>query len=161
MKYVILLLFTVNVFSQIQLGQTQDLQINISVDPVATYNEKSPNLDVNLELVNYGHYVKAGVQILPALLGGYVDVTMTNGFNITVGRFKPLRSYLGARTGLIFRTNNTYPLIGFEGGLSLPVNNTIIIGLRSTYDNRKDMKAFHWPVIWRASGFLVLSIKLG
>jgi len=160
MKYIFLLLFTVNVSSQIQFGQTQDIQTSVSIDPYASYKEKSLNIDLAIELINYFHYVKASAQHFGALKGNYTDLVLTNGINITYGRFNPIRYYIGVRSGLVFRNNNTYPLVGLEGGLSLPVNKTIALGLRSTYDNRQDMKAYHWPVIWRASGFVTFAIKL-
>jgi hypothetical protein len=119
--------------------------ITVGIDPSATVKEKSPNLYASLELVSYWKYVNLNMQFLPDLQGGYLDYGGSFGLNLTSGYFSEMRYYSGVRMGMIKRGFNadrtyTYPLIGFEGGVTRKLSNKIVVGVRATGDYRSDFK---------------------
>lgn len=131
----------------------------IAVDPSATIKENSPNLVAELELVTYRFYVKASVQTLPDLEGGYFDYGGAVGFNIFLNRWKTTRTYYGARLGTIRRGGNGYPLVGFEGGIDFDITQEVFIGLRGTGDYREDFKYWGGDAEIRYSGFIRVGLK--
>jgi hypothetical protein len=82
-------------------GTKEYFTASISVDPNATIKESSPNLVAELELVNYWMYVKASIQVLPDLEGGYFDYGGGLGLNLYLDRFETIRTYAGGRLGVI------------------------------------------------------------
>lgn len=145
--------------AQIQFGKKEYFNVSLSIDPSATIKEESPNVVGEIELVNYGIYVKAGVQTLPGLQGGYTDTTGAFGLNVTTGPFEDFRFYTGVRLGFIFRGEYTYPLAGAEGGVDYNVNDDIFVGLRSTYDQREDFMYSGAEPSARFSGFVRVGYK--
>jgi hypothetical protein len=146
----------------IRFGEKENFTASLSVDPMATIKEKSPNVVAEIELVSYWKYVKASVQVLPSLQGGYLDLAGGLGLNLTSGYFEQMRYYGGIRLGVIKRgftedETYTYPLFGFEGGINYNVTDKFFIGIRATSDYRSDFKYSGAKPFYRNSGF----VKLG
>lgn len=116
---------------------------NVLIDPTATIKEQSPNLVAEVGLVSGIKQIKAGVQILYGLEGGYIDLTGTIGVNIPIDFWKRLRVSSGVRLGVIKRgykdsKTYTYPLFGVEGNVSYMLTDNFGLIFRTTYDRRED-----------------------
>lgn len=139
--------------------------ISLAIDPSASIKEKSPNVVVELELVSYWKYVKASVQVLPDLKGGYIDLTGGFGGNVILDRFSRARVYSGVRLGFIKRgfTSDktfTYPLAGVEGGINYNLSESFYVGVRGTGDYRSDFKYSGAEPSMRYSGFVKIGFNL-
>ena len=140
-------------------GSKEYFTASMSIDPGATIKEGSPNLVAELELVNYWFYVKASVQTLPDLEGGYFDYGGGLGFNVFLDRWENIRTYYGGRLGVIKRDGNSYPLAGFESGIDFSISDSMFIGLRGTGDYREDFKYWGGEPEIRYSGFIRVGFK--
>ena len=158
-KLLSVLLLTSVSFAQVDFGKKEYFTFSVGIDPTATIERKSPNLVAEIELVEKSFYIKAGVQILPALEGGYIDYAGGAGINITSGIFEEFRYYGGVRLGVIKRESYSYPLFGFEGGIDYNISESTFIGLRSTYDKRTDFEFWGGETEYRLSGFIRLGVK--
>lgn len=139
--------------------------INILADPSASIKERSLNVVFEIEHISYWKYVKANIQVLPSLKGGYLDVTGGFGVNLTSGYFDEVRYYSGIRLGVIKRgftedETYTYPLVGFEGGIDFKITEKLVLGLRGTGDYRSDFKYSGADASMRYSGFIKFGFKL-
>lgn len=148
--------------SQVRFEDKEYFTASLSVDPMATIKEKSPNLVAEVELVSYWKYVKANLQVLPDLKGGYLDLAGEFGVNLTSGYFEKFRYYGGIRLGCIQRgftegQNYTYPLVGYSAGINYNLSNKVFVGVRGTGDYRSDFKYWGGAPVVRYSGF----VKLG
>jgi hypothetical protein len=163
-KLLLAILFVSMTASAQQFGQSEYFTASIYVDPAGSVKENGINLGSEIELVNYGMYVKAGFQSFDALTGGYMDLTGAGGVNVTWGIFEEVRTYAGIRLGFIkrgYKVNDpqTYPLFGLEGGVDYSVTDNFFVGLRSTYDYRED---FIWSGSneeYQFSGFVRAGFK--
>jgi len=158
-KLLSVLLLTSASFAQVDFGKKEYFTFSVGIDPTATIERKSPNLVAEIELVEKAFYIKAGVQILPALEGGYFDYTGAAGFNLETGLFNEFRYYGGVRLGVIKRESYSYPLFGFEGGLDYNISESVFIGLRATYDKRTDFEFWGGETENRLSCFGRLGVK--
>jgi hypothetical protein len=140
-------------------GTKEYFTASISVDPNATIKESSPNLVAELELVNYWMYVKASIQVLPDLEGGYFDYGGGLGLNLYLDRFETIRTYAGGRLGVIKRGGESYPLAGYEAGIDFNLTETMFIGLRGTGDYREDFQYWGGEAETRYSGFIRVGFK--
>ena len=165
-KLIIALLLVSNItFGQIRFLRGESFNVSIAVDPSASIKEKSPNLVFEIEALSSDVYVKSNLQILPALLGGYSDISGGIGLNLTSGYFSKIRYYGGVRMGLIFRgftegRTYTYPLIGIEAGINHYISSNTFIGIRATGDYRSDFKYSGAPSSIRYSGFIKVGFNL-
>ena len=163
-KLLLAILFVSMTASAQQFGQSEYFTASMYVDPAGSVKEKGINLGAEIELVNYGMYVKAGFQSFEALEGGYFDLAGAGGVNVTWGIFEEVRTYGGIRLGFIKRgykvnDSQTYPLFGFESGIDYNVTDNFFIGLRATYDYRED---FIWSGAneeYQFSGFVRAGFK--
>lgn len=140
-------------------GKSRYFTASVSIDPSATIKEKSPNLVGEIEVVNACFYVKASVQVLPALKGGYIDYGGAVGLNFQSGYFDNIRYYTGVRMGTIRREMYGYPLIGFEGGVDVQLTDKLFIGFRGTGDYRSDFKYSGADPEMRFSSFGRIGVK--
>jgi len=135
-----LLLTTIVKAQQIRFGDKEYSNISISVDPYASYKEKSPNLTFEFEYVCYFLYIKPSVQIFPALEGGYIDTAVGLGLTLIQGYEENWRLYGGIRLGHNWRGSEDYPLFGWELGIDKRITDRFSIGIGSTLDWREDFK---------------------
>lgn len=142
--------------AQFQFGKQEKFKYSLSVDPTATWKEKSPNLVGEIELENYWMYVKGTVQVLPALKGGYIDAGMGVGLNFTSGQFENVRYYAGGRLCLVNRGGTVYPLAGYEFGMTFKIGEKLFVGGRITGDWREDFKYTGGDPAVRHSGYLTI-----
>jgi len=147
-----------------QFGTSEYFTASAYVDPAGSIAETGINFGAELELVNYGMYVKAGFQSFDKLEGGYFDVAGAGGVNVTWGIFEEVRTYAGIRLGFIKRgykvnDSQTYPLFGFESGIDYNVSESFFVGLRSTYDYRSDFLWSGAKEEYQFSGFVRAGFK--
>ena len=138
---------------------------SILIDPSATVKEKSPNIVVEIELESGWKYIKANAQLLHALEGGYADMCGNIGINKRFGYFSKTRLFTGIRLGLIKRgfkegKTYTYPLFGYEAGVSYQLMDYISIIIRTTIDKRSDFLYSGADPSYRLSNFIGISLKL-
>lgn len=161
----VLTLLSLSIQSQnIHFVDDEYFTASIAVDPSATMKEDSPNVAFEVELVSYWKYVKANVQVLPGLEGGYLDLTGGFGANLTHGHFNKVRYYGGARLGVIKRGMDsgdtcTYPMAGFEGGIDVKITKSLFLGVRATGDWREDFLYTGGEPGMRYSGFGRIGFK--
>ena len=160
-----LLMFSLILFASISIAQPQLIdgeyfRFRVGLDPVATYKEKSPNINLNIELIESFFYVSGGMQFLPDLEGGYVDYAGAGGLNFSWNRWQEIRMYGGIRIGTIYRGSSQYPLFGYEGGVDFKVANKVFLGLKGTFDNRKDFRFSGAEPEYLFSGFVVVVIEI-
>lgn len=140
--------------SRLRFNDKEYFNISMSIDPTASYKEKSIDIAAEIEYVGL-IYAKAGFEFLPGLNPNYFDVHGAMGLNCVLGRFDPTRIYAGIRLGRIFRENKSRgELFGLETGVDIPITETLFIGARATYDYRNDGVVLGWQPFWRASGFI-------
>ena len=156
----LLLLISLNTYSQISMFERKFTAVNIMADPYASYKEGGINIGGEIEYVGEWGYVKTGVQTFAVLDGGYIDWTNAMGINLKLGYFDHQRIYFGGRGGWIIRGGNPYPTVGVEGGYDYIFDSGFIIGLRSTYDYREDFKYWGGEGEFRPSGFIKIGFKL-
>ena len=141
-----------------QLNKNEYFTSSLVVDPVASIKEKG--LDVGAEIEYVGLiYAAARVENFEALQGGYTSVTGAIGINFTSGHFNTWRYYVGGRGGVVFRNGAKNGVAGVEAGIDYAFDSGFFIGLRAAYDNRGDMKALNWPVIWRENGYIRIGYR--
>ena len=156
---IVLILLSLSIQSQnIHFVDDEYFTASLAVDPSASLKEDSPNVAFEIELVSYWKYVKANVQVLPGLEGGYLDLTGGFGANLTHGKFDKVRYYGGVRLGVIKRGMDegetcTYPMWGLEGGIDVKLTDSFFIGVRTTGDWREDFLYTGGEPGLRYSGF--------
>jgi hypothetical protein len=163
-----LLLFTSIINAQlIKAIDEEYTSIAFSIDPYASYKEKSINLSTEIILTSYFGYVKAGVQIFPGLTGGYYDITGGFGLNQKFSIFGiETKLYEGIRLGFNHRGQSidykpyTGPLFGIDIGFDININSNSTLGLKITNDWREDMKYSGANSKWIQSIFLTFTTKL-
>jgi hypothetical protein len=145
--------------SGLRFNDQEIFNVSMSIDPKASFNEKSIDLVAEIEYVGI-LYVKAGIEYFPGLEPSYFDIHGALGINGIIGRFNPTRLYAGIRLGRIFRENKSRgELFGLESGIDFPITEKLFIGARATYDYRNDGIPLGWSSYWRASGFIRIGIK--
>jgi len=159
MKHILfLLLFSTIASAQFRLNETESFNIGIIIDPYASY--KNSGLNIGAEIEYKGKiYTRAGVTIFPKLEDGYTDITGAVGIVFTSGYFETTTYYAGGRLGVIIReaANAT---AGVEAGIDHKLSDSIILGIRGTYDYRSDWKFYGADNGMQYSTFIKLGIKL-
>lgn len=162
-KILLLTLFiTVSANAQFFLRLHDTITTNISfvVDPAASKKESGLNIGAEINYTEKAIYIHTGIQSFTVLEGGYYDWTTSGGIAFKIKGSKLFKLYTGPRLGFILREKYPYPTWGVEAGMDITVLKIIVIGLRSTYDDRQDFKYYGAPNEWRLSGFVKLGIKI-
>lgn len=164
MRKLLLIIFTMLLTSsvassQFKFGQQERFRVAAFVDPTASLKEKSPCFGAELELEAHFIYIKASMQLLPGLEGGYTDAAGGMGLNFTNGIFEDTRVYAGIRLGHIWRKDQGYPLFGWEGGINFNIgpSKTTYIGVSGTLDWREDFLFTGAEPEYQPSGY----VKIG
>lgn len=162
--FLAMLLMSSLIHAQVRFIDKEYFISSISIDPLASVKESSPNIVLELGLVSYWKYINVNIQILSELKGGYMDFGGTFGINLTTGRFDNIRYYSGLRLGQIKRGLSeekvyTYPLVGGEAGIDIKLSETYYVGVKGTGDYRTDFKYSGANPEIRYSGFVKLGIK--
>ena len=156
MKKLILILLTTASFAQ--------TQINVIVDPYATYKDGFINIGAEIETISKSLYIKAGATAFTALEPLYLDFYGGIGYTKQVGKFDKLRLFTGAKAGVIYRETapSLYPIVGGEIGLSQQITERLIIGCKMSHDYRGDTEFWgeHLKIRWISSGFVFVSFRL-
>ena len=150
--------------SQISMGEVKHKQINIILDPYASYKEKGINIGGEFEYVSDAIYLKAGTTLFPGLEPIYIDAYVGGGVNFKYGHFDKFRMFTGIKVGYIYRESapTLYPIFGIEAGMSHELSESVSIGAKMSYDNRQDAKFWDDQLnsYWRYSGFVFVTLKL-
>lgn len=165
MKYILLLLFVTNVaLAQVNFGEVKHNQINLNVDPYASYQNNGIHINGEFEALLNEVYLKAGYTNFIALTPAYHDFYAGFGTNFKVGYFDDFRIFTGIKAGWIIRQGAPamYPLLGLEGGLQQRLTDNISIGAKLAYDYRGDTEFWseELKIQYVLSGHLTLTIKL-
>lgn len=146
--------------AQVRFIDKEYFTTSIAVDGGASMKEGGIDIVGEIELVSYWKYVKVNVQSFAVLYGGYTDVAGGFGINLTPGIFDKWRLYAGGRLGLISRGQYIFPLVGSEVGVDYNFRNSnMFVGLRGTYDYRKDFQFSGAPASMRYSSFIRIGTK--
>jgi hypothetical protein len=164
MKKLIILsltLLSINSFSQIALGESQFTAVNVLVNPMVTINKGGANLQIELERVENGIYIKTFLEMLSTKDETLAIIGASSGVNFKFGYFDNYRLYAGGKINFIRRNGNTYPSYGGEIGFDHILDNGLIIGIRGSIDWREDLK-FYSPSYepdWKGGAFIKLGWK--
>jgi hypothetical protein len=144
--------------AQFRINETESFNLGIIIDPYASY--KNSGLNIGAEIEYKGKvYTRAGVTIFPKLEDGYTDIIGAVGIVFTSGYFETMQYYAGGRLGVIIR-EVANASAGVEAGIDYNLSDSIILGIRGTYDYRSDWKFYGADNGMQYSTFIKLGIKL-
>lgn len=139
-------LFALTVHSQIISFPNEDrLQIGIWTDP--TFTDKGAQFGVDATGVMRWGFVGASLSNYSNLGNvGYTDLVGQLGVNFHLANFEPVRYYIGARLGYMWRGNGGYPLAGGLAGFDICLSKyyakvKLYVGLKFWTDYREDQEA--------------------
>ncbi|HQZ26469.1 MAG TPA: hypothetical protein PLD18_14310, partial [Flavobacterium sp.] len=138
----LLLLITLKATAQQQfrLNKTDSFNLAVVIDPNASISENGLNIGAEIEY-NGTVYTRAGVTTFSKLKDGYTDIIGAFGIVFTSGYFEKTTYYSGIRLGVIIR-KEANATAGLEGGIDHKITDSIILGIRGTYDYRSDWQFY-------------------
>jgi hypothetical protein len=150
----ILLISTIS-FSQIHLHDKDRYSIHLLTDnAVFQKGIFYGGVEFNAEFSN-GIYVRPQIHYA-SLKDGYLETSAGMGLNLALNN---VNFYSGLKLGLINRAR-TYPLFAIEAGIEIPINNTLRIGVRGSYDSRGDSNFYEGKsCVWNTQGYLIININ--
>lgn len=125
--------------------------ISLITNPYASYKEKGMYIGAEVEYVG-NLYVRAGVDNFSVLEDGYTSFIGGIGINQMYGFDDQIRTYAGARLGVIKRASGN-GTAGVEVGIDYNFNGWLI-GTRVSYDYKSDQEFYYYPDYLKFSGFL-------
>jgi hypothetical protein len=156
----LLLLISFSVTAQIKKGELTYTAINIANDPYASIKEEGINISLELERVQNFGYLKAGIEVFPALEGGYNYLYTAVGFNLKIGYFDNWRLYSGIKAGAVNRRESVYINYGGEAGINYQIYENTLIGLKTDAIYRDDFNYWGGKSKFVGSGYITVTFKL-
>ncbi len=134
--------------------------ISISTDPNENFKSSRKNIAIEYERSYEKYYARIEARYVDHSEYSYTDVSLGAGIHFSFFKHKRDAFYLGIRAGAIYRKSNIYETVGIEAGINWRLGKKMIIGVRTTVDNRTDMKLWNAPSKFVNSNYIKLGIVL-
>ncbi len=119
--------------------------ISISMDPNSNLKSSNKNISIEYERSYEKFYARAEGRYVDHPDFSYMELIIGSGIHFSFFKENKDAFYVGLRAGAIHRKSKLYYTVGVGAGINYRLGEKFIVGVRTTMDNRTDLKIWNQP----------------